>query len=144
MSLEAYRACIGRASEPVKNEVEKGAIRKFAAAIGDPDPRYRDEEAAGGRLLAPPTFSRTFDYGRVPGLELPRAGLIHASQEFEYFRPIHSGDVLYCQTRLADVFEKQGRLGRMIFLVFEMEARDTDGNPVVRQTSTVICREAEA
>ncbi|SFU53475.1 MaoC family dehydratase N-terminal domain-containing protein [Alicyclobacillus macrosporangiidus] len=142
MSLESFRACIGRASEPVKNEIEKGAIRKFAEAIGDPNPLYRDEAAAGGRLVAPPTFSRTLDYGRVPGLELPRAGLIHAGQEFEYFRPIYSGDVLYCHTRLVDVFEKQGKLGRMVFLVFEMEARDQDGNPVVRQKSTVICREA--
>ena len=37
------RTLIGRESKPVVHEVEKGAIRRFAEALGDPNPLYQDE-----------------------------------------------------------------------------------------------------
>ncbi len=76
-----YDRFVGQRSETVKNLVEAGAVRKFAEAIADPNPLYVDETAAKrnryGRLLAPPTFPRTFDYGHIEGLKLPAAGMIH-------------------------------------------------------------------
>ncbi|MBA3474210.1 MAG: MaoC family dehydratase N-terminal domain-containing protein, partial [Rubrobacter sp.] len=45
MSVSVERF-IGYRSEPVTNVVEKGAVKKFAEAIGDPNPLYVDEEAA--------------------------------------------------------------------------------------------------
>jgi acyl dehydratase len=144
MDLAYFRQFIGKSSQPVKNEVEKGAIRKFAQAIGDPNPLYRDEEAAKnsrfGRMVAPPTFSRTFDYGAIPGLEFPKEGLIHGEQSFEYFKPLLAGDVVYCTNTLVDAFEKQGKLGRMIFLVFEQRVVDETGELVQTSRSTVIYR----
>ena len=54
-------------SEPVTHEVEKGAIIRFAQAIGDPSPIYNDERAARstryGGLVAPPTFLRSMMSG---------------------------------------------------------------------------------
>lgn len=141
MSLETFKPFVGRSSSPVRNEVEKGAIRKFADAIGDPNPLYRDGTGADGRVVAPPTFSRTFDYGKIPDLPLPKAGLIHGEQQFEYFRPIYAGDVLYCSSKLIEVHEKSGRLGTMIFLVFENTAVDDSGDLVVRERLTAIYRE---
>ena len=71
-----YETFVGRSSEPVLNAVQRDAVRLFADAIADPSPLYRDEGAAKRsryeRIPAPPTFPRTFDYGRVEGLELPR------------------------------------------------------------------------
>jgi len=40
------KSLIGRQSEPVLHEVEKGAIRRFAEALGDPNPLALDEVAA--------------------------------------------------------------------------------------------------
>ena len=55
------KSLIGRESEPVVHDVEKGAIRRFAEALGDPNPIYVDEEAARAAgypaLVAPPTFA---------------------------------------------------------------------------------------
>ncbi|MBX6352505.1 MAG: MaoC family dehydratase N-terminal domain-containing protein [Thermoflavifilum sp.] len=147
MDLAYFQQFIGKSSKPVKNEVEKGAIRKFAQAIGDPNPLYRDEEAASqsrfGRLVAPPTFSRTFDYGAIEGLEFPHAGLIHGEQSFEYVKPLLAGDVVYCTTTLVDAFEKHGKLGRMIFLVFEQRVMDEAGDLVQKARSVVIYRGQE-
>jgi len=144
MGLELFQPFIGKESVPVKNEVEKGAIRKFADAIGDPNPIYRDEEFAKttryGRIIAPPTFSRTFDYGEIPSLKFKREGLIHGEQHFEYFRPIYAGDVLYCSTKLADAYEKEGKLGRMTFLVYEQKGVAETGETVFIARSIVIYR----
>ncbi|WP_346774003.1 MaoC family dehydratase N-terminal domain-containing protein [Brevibacillus sp. SYP-B805] len=144
MSVELFAPFIGIESQPVKNEVEKGAIRKFAEAIGDPNPIYRDEAYAKttrfGRIIAPPTFSRTFDYGEIPGLRFKREGLIHGEQHFEYRQPIGAGDVLYCSTKLADAYEKEGKLGKMTFLVYEQKGMNESGETVFLARSIVIYR----
>ncbi|MGZ6550894.1 MAG: FAS1-like dehydratase domain-containing protein, partial [Tumebacillaceae bacterium] len=97
MQMQLDSTLIGRSSRPVQNEVEKGAIRKFAEAIGDPNPLYRDPEYAVntryGKIIAPPTFSMTFDHGEIEGFNIKQDGLIHGKQEFNYERPIFVGDV---------------------------------------------------
>lgn len=144
--MNPFQSFVGKSSLPVKNEVERGAIRKFADAIGDNNPLYRDEGYARQTkyqsIVAPPTFSRTFDYGIIEGLDLPFAGLIHGGQEFEYYIPIRPGDILYCSSALAKVFERTGRLGTMVFLVFEHTTRNAQGELVVKETSSVIYRES--
>ncbi|EPR29903.1 hypothetical protein I656_00403 [Geobacillus sp. WSUCF1] len=73
-----YQHDIGKRSAKVKNVVERGAVKKFAEAIGDPNPIYWDEETGKrsryGRNIAPPTFPRVFDYGVIEGLKLPSKG----------------------------------------------------------------------
>lgn len=135
---------VGKESRPVKNEVEKGAIRKFAEAIGDPSPLYRDEEYAAssryGGIIAPPTFSRTFDYGEIEGLQIPKEGLIHGEQFFEYAKPIRAGAVLYCSTKLASCYEKEGKSGKMTFVVYEQKGVDEAGELVFKTRSNIIIR----
>ncbi len=126
------RSLIGTESEPEVFEVEKGAIRKFAEAIGDPSPVYRRGE------VAPPTFPTTFRV-RIPGLEsVNPARFIHANEEYTYHRPIRAGDVLTCRRRVEDVFTKQGRLGVMTFVIATIEGRDPAGDLVFTGKSTVI------
>ena len=76
---DEVRKQIGMQSEARVVEVERGAIRRFAEAIGDPDPLFNDEAAARktrfGGMIAPPTFCRSLGaaipeikigMGRVP------------------------------------------------------------------------------
>ena len=137
-----YERFVGRSSEPVRNFVEREAVRLFAEAIADPSPLYRDEEAARGsrygRLLAPPTFPRTFDYGRVEGLELPPAGLIHGEFRISYRRPLLVGDEILCRLTLKDSYDKEGRRGMLGFLIFERAGEDPEGNPVFTTNDIVV------
>ena len=141
-----YEGFVGRSSESVWNIVERDAVRLFAEAIADPSPLYRDEEAAGrsryGRLLAPPTFPRTFDYGRIEGLELPPAGLIHGEFRISYRRPLLVGDELLCHLTLKDSYDKRGRRGLLGFLLFERTGEDQEGNLVFTTNDTVVVTEA--
>lgn len=132
MSID--RSIIGATSDPHTFEVERGAILKFAEAIGDPHPDYREGRAA------PPTFPTTFRM-KVPGLEdVDPARFLHGEQEYSYERPIRAGDRLTCVSRVVDVYEREGRLGRMTFVIAEVEGRDEAGRPVFTGRSTVIVR----
>lgn len=141
-----FRAFVGLSSEPVRNLVERGAVRRFAEAIADPSPLYVDEEVAKksryGSLLAPPTFPRTFDYGRIEGLELPPAGLIHGEFRISYERPLLVGEEILCRMQLKDSYDKQGRRGLLGFLIFERTGEGSDGQRVFTTNDIVVVTEA--
>ncbi len=140
------RSLIGRTSEPVLHEVEKGAIRRFAEAIGDPNPAYVDEEAARAAghhdLLAPPTFPVVLANNERfrHSLDLGTRALLHSDQQFEYGRPIVAGDHITVVTRVADVQERAGASGPMDILVLEDEGRDPGGALVFRARATLVLR----
>jgi acyl dehydratase len=137
---------VGKRSNKVKNVVERGAVKKFAEAIGDLHPIYFDEEAGRNSRyqnnIAPPTFPRTFDYGEIEGLYLPSKGLIHGEQTFHYKRPLVVGEELLCYSEVKKYFEKKGNFGEMGFLVLESFAEDAAGNVIFSSTSTVVISEA--
>ena len=141
-----FERFVGHPSKPVRNVVGREAVWLFAEAIADPSPLYRDEDAAGrsryGRILAPPTFPRTFDYGRVEGLELPPAGLIHGEFRIFYRRPLLVGDEVLCRMQLEDSYDKEGRRGLLGFLLFERTGEDRAGNLIFTTSDTVVVTEA--
>lgn len=140
------RTLIGRESEPVLHEVEKGAIRHYAEAIGDANPLYQDEQAAKAAgypgLLAPPTFpvALTQNERFRHSLDLGTRSVLHGDQQFEYARPIFAGDRIVVRTRVADVQERPGASGPMDVLVLEDEGRDEKGDLVFRARATFILR----
>jgi len=140
---------VGRGSPPTLNEVEKGAIRRFAEAIGDFNPIYYDDEyakAAGfPTVVAPPTFPASFhsaaDLRELLGVGIK--SLLHAEQTFEYERPIFAGDRIYVATRVAEVLEKPSATGKMDVAVIEDEGRDEEGNLVFKARRTLVVRAAK-
>lgn len=140
------RSLIGRQSEPVVHEVEKGAIRHFAEALGDPNPLYQDEAAARGAgyagLLAPPTFpvALTTNERFRHSLDLGTRSVIHGEQQLEYARPLVAGDVITVVSRVADVQERPGASGPTDVIVIEDEGRDGKGELVFRSRATLILR----
>ncbi len=140
---------IGRSSPPTLNEVEKGAIRRFAEALGDYNPIYYDEEYARASgyptIVAPPTFPASFhsaaDLRELLGVGI--RSLLHAEQAFDYERPILSGDRIYVSTRVSEVLERLGPAGRMDVAVIEDEGRDEEGNLVFKARRTLVVRAAK-
>lgn len=140
------RSLIGRKSEPVVHEVEKGELRRFAEALGDPNPVYVDEAAARAAgyptLVAPPTFAAVLAANERfrHSLDLGSRALLHVDQQLEYGRPIFAGDTLTITSRVADVQERPAGTGPMDILVVEDEARDAQGAMVFRARSTLVIR----
>jgi acyl dehydratase len=147
---EIDRSLIGASTETFVVEIEKGAIRRFAEAIDDGNPLFRDEafarEAGHPGIIAPPTFPVTFRPPEEPvwTRALDRRRVLAGEHAFEYTRPIRAGETLTCRIHFVDVIDREGRSGRMELLVQETRGADAAGALVFVHRRTTIYREPKA
>ena len=137
------RDAIGVESDPVINDVEKGAIVKFAQAIEDGNPVFNNENIARqtrfGGLIAPPTFLRSMKVGKAnPTVNSPYTANLDGGSEWEYFEPVRAGDQISVTQYLSDISERRGSLGHMLFMVRETKYTNQFGNVVALQRTTGI------
>ena len=143
LTEEMRRLAIGQESEPRVFEVEKGAIAKFAEAIGDENPVYSDEAAARasryGGLIAPPTFLRAAVAAR-PELpfDAPFDRLLDGGSDWEYFEPVRAGDRITAVSRIDDINERNGSIGLMLIQTIVITYTNQLGQVVATQTSISI------
>ncbi len=132
--IERLKSRIGVDGAAVTATVEAGHVRRFAEAIGDPNPRWAKE--------APPTFlvalapvslhlAEAEEYGK---------GWLNGGNRFEYFAPVTVGDHITATGRIADVYEKSGSTGTLLFIVFETDYVNQRGELVARLRGTTIRR----
>ena len=140
---ESLRNAIGVGSDPITYEIEKGHIARFAEAIGDENPIYSDEIKARnskyGGIIAPPTFYRALRPGSLPETaESPFTRNLDAGSDWEFFEPIRPGDRITVTIKLADVVEREGRLGKMIIITRETRYENQLGQIVATQKTNGI------
>jgi hypothetical protein len=132
--IDRLRARIGVDGPPTEAAVEAGHLRRFAEAIGDANPRWLTE--------APPTFlvalapaslhlAEAEEYGK---------GWLNGGNRFEYLEPVRPGDRITATERVADVYEKSGSSGSLLFIIFETEYVNQHGRTVARLRGTAIRR----
>ncbi|RKQ29991.1 MaoC family dehydratase N-terminal domain-containing protein [Oceanobacillus halophilus] len=143
MNLDS--SVVGLSGEVFIFDVEFRHIHQFADAIGDANPLYTDKEYAKnskyGSIIAPPTFSVAFSgEGAELPINLDERRMLHGEQEFIYYRPIQLGDRLYCQRKISDLYEKEGKSGKMQFLVVDTEIKDEGGQMVAVNRMNIIYR----
>jgi len=146
---DEMRAVVNVESEPLVSDVEKGAILKFARAIGDSNPLYTDEDAARnsrfGGLIAPPTFLRSCPSGPARAhVTSPYSANLDGGSEWEYFEPVRVGDRITVTTYVSEMFERPGRLGNMLFIVRETKYVNQDDKTVALQRGTGISYEPQS
>ncbi len=132
--IDRLRSRIGVEGPPVTAAVEAGHVRRFAEAIGDPNPRWSRE--------APPTFlvalapvslhlAEAEEYGK---------GWLNGGNRFEYFAPVMVGDEITATGRIGDVYEKSGSTGTLLFIIFETDYVNQRGELVAQLRGTAIRR----
>jgi hypothetical protein len=132
--VDRLRSRVGVAEAPISATVEEGHLMRFVQAIGDPNPRWRDE--------APPTYLVSL----VPvSMHLAEAeeygkGWLNGGNRFEYFEPVMIGDRITATGKVADVYEKSGSSGTLLFIIFETEYVNQHGRTVARLRGTAIRR----
>jgi acyl dehydratase len=154
------RALIGqRLGMPSSGVVFDKEIQRYAYAVGDENPLYFDADyarAAGYEdTIAPPLFFevpmreavsladlRTDGIAktRQAPIPLPVDRVLAGGQEVEFLQPVYPGDTLTAETRLADISEKTGRSGPLVFIVRETIYTNQHGAVVVKSRSTSIVR----
>ncbi|TET39802.1 MAG: MaoC family dehydratase, partial [Dehalococcoidia bacterium] len=114
----------------------------------------QDEEYARGTeyggIIAPPwllcALMATFPIvsqaktlpSAVPEVTLPRERVLDGGGEWEFSLPLRVGDTITAHTKLAKVFEREGRMGKMLFFVYETNYTNQRGDLVARSSSTLI------
>ena len=132
--IDRLRAKIGVDGPPATARVEAGHVRRFVEALGDPNPRWKKE--------APPTFlvalapvaahlAEAEEYGK---------GWLNGGNRFEYLVPVEIGDEITARGHVADVYEKEGSSGNLLFIIFETEYTNQRGDLVARLRGTMIRR----
>jgi acyl dehydratase len=127
-------AWIGRPTEPHESlPVGAQEIRRWAMAIHYPEKapdRYYSEAVAArgawGGLVAPRDFNpfawmQGQTLNRMPWMRgigtTPGHRILNGGQSSRYFQRIRPGDVITGQLSLEDAYEREGRLGTMLFLI---------------------------
>jgi acyl dehydratase len=145
--LALNRDFIGRAFPPSEPyEVSRVKIKEFADAIGDPNPVYRDREAAKAAghpdVIAPPTFPIVISLSGGdlldPELGLNFAMVVHGEQRFEYQRPLRAGDVLVTESTIAAIRS----IGRNERLDIQSVVKTVEGEHVCTAHNVLIERGA--
>jgi len=147
---EELRKLIGVPGEPIVFKVEEGAIQRYAQAIGDPNPLFNDIENAGknkyGRLICPPGFTGWPVKGGISVFKLVdslvKAGapprLLDGGVEFEFFEPIGAGDMLTATTKIANITERETRMGKTMFTTVETTFVNQKKKVAFKSRSTLI------
>lgn len=156
------RAMIGKESDPIVGiPVSEHEIRRYCHAVDDLNPLYlNEEEAAKGShegIVAPALFyaipfakEYPLSHLREDGIPAQTAGgltpplkvtrTMFGGLEIEFMEPIRPGDVLTSKTKLADIYEREGRSGKMAFTILETTYTNQRGQVVAIERTTRISR----
>jgi hypothetical protein len=165
----AVKALIGAESPPVLacHPVEPSEVRRFHQAVMDHAPRYWDEQAAAryGGVVAPPGFPvhahRRAEHepdplermGRpgydgvdralrpgLPEVVVPLKRLMNGGYEYELFRYARPGERILLRSRYADIYQRNGRTGPIVFVLVEDSYETETGEKLLRSLATTILR----
>ena len=158
MIPEEAKQFIGRTAPPIIRHVEKGAIRRYAEAVGNDNPLYYDEEYARktkyGGIIAPPGFwgwptrtpSSSTGLAEIVGelqATLARGGfprILDGGISYDFFLPMRAGNILVATPRVTGLSEKEGKSGTMIICNFETTYVNQNGDLVAKSYQTFITR----
>jgi acyl dehydratase len=137
------RNCIGREYPAVETRVTREAIRNYALACNEDNPRYLDPAAPGG-IIAPPMFGVTVTWESLlnasgdPEVGVDVMRLLHGEQEMEFIAPIRPGDLITSRSRIASIETRT--TGEALDI--ELEAQKQNGGPVLRAVTGIFIRGA--
>ena len=138
---------VGRSYPPsAAYEVSREKIREFADVIGDPNPAYRDRDAALALghpdVIAPPTFPFVLSLSASevviadPALGIDYSRVVHGEQSFAYARPVRVGDALTVTVTVADIRSAGGHS----MLTTRSDLATVEGDQVATVLTTLVVR----
>jgi acyl dehydratase len=153
------RAMIGTITGRRTGTVSLKEAQRWAAAVGDRNPIYFDDEAAraaGYRgIVTPPLFlpcvllgvvhvdelrEDGIAAGRRGGIPLKVSRTLHGGEETECFLPVYPGDTITGESRIAAIEEKEGSRGPFVLTTTETVYTNQDGEVVARGRTFGIAR----
>jgi acyl dehydratase len=133
--IEKIKAKVGVAWEPREYLIEGEMIRRFARAVGDDNPLWRDGN------IAPPTFTLSIGFEQFVDdlMELTAFNtVLMGSTEIESYLPIKRGDTITVVFKISNLRERKGQMGQMAFMTFDSSYKNQQGELAARCRQMVI------
>jgi hydroxyacyl-ACP dehydratase HTD2-like protein with hotdog domain len=130
--------------------VDNLGCRQFARSVAYTDPVFFDEEYAKSQghrgIVAPAGFlghpiynpARPARGPEITGLDIPLKRVLNGGTDFEYFDEVCAGDVLTSTMKIADITEREGKMGPMIIVNTESTFMNQAGKIVAVMRGTMI------
>ena len=129
---ETVRQIVGKEFDHATHgPVTTEELIEFARALGETHTEYTEP---GPGLIGHPTYcvrykGRKFYPENLPKVVNVRAGF-DAGKDIELGVPVRPGDMIEVRATLHDIYEKTGRSGTMVFIVFRTTVMNQDGQMV--------------
>jgi acyl dehydratase len=125
-------------------ELGRATIRRFALAVGDPNPLYWDEEFANKTqydgIIAPPTMIFELNHNLADEiseddggysdkvlLPPPLTRFVRGGNEYEFFQAVRPTDKITVKRKISQIFEKEGKGGALVFVIIELTYTNQHG-----------------
>ena len=142
--MEISSKIVGLKLKEYTTEVTWRQTTNYASSISDVNPFYLDDMREEG-IIAPPMFSSTFawsimgkltEYVNLPYPKEVFNTLVHYTEHFDFYKPVHPGDRITVRGEIAAVVpHRSGTL-----LVVKLPAFDNQGMPVFTGHMGVLLR----
>jgi acyl dehydratase len=135
-------------------EVSSATIKRWAIANEDFNALWFDEEYAKksrwGGIIAPPMYLLSCHDGHEYPMEFfhymeenldkfpTYAGTVQGEIEWEFFEQVRPGDAISFKHKLADVYWKEGKENRLLFIVGETALKNQKGQLVATNRGSAI------
>jgi len=133
--IDKLKGKVGVAWKPREYLIEGEMIRRFARAVGDQNPLWKDGNTA------PPTFTLSIGFEQFVDdlMKLtPFNTVLMASTEIEGYQPIKPGDVITVVFKISNLRERKGQMGQMAFMTFESTYKNQEKTLVAKCRQMVI------
>ena len=145
---DEIRAWIGRSDVPQTIEITRRDIIKYAVATEQHLAKYLAGDEAPPMFLfgahSPATLpSLLGEDGLLPDPllpDLPLKRVMAGGISQQHTRPVRPGDVVVITRRIADIYEKAGTSGPLIFVDYEIIVRTVAGDPIMVESQVRIVR----
>lgn len=127
--------------DTVDLQIDADKLLTVAQMSGETRPEFADTNHAD--FHATPAFLASLAAGRRLPIDFPSLGGIpmDGGKAVTCLQPVKPGVPLTGRTHLHDIYAKQGRSGRMVFLVARMEIFDRAGTHLATSDSRMVIRE---
>jgi len=126
---------VGVAWKPREYLIEGEMIRRFARAVGDTNPLWKDG------AIAPPTFTLSIGFEQFVD-DLMKLTLFNTvlmgSTEIESYQPMKRGDTITVVFKISNLRERKGQTGQMAFMTFESTYKNQEKALVAKCRQMVI------